>query len=177
MGWNTTALFVHDRSVDDLVDSLADVVSCLKDDQQVTADQAWSFSPGDRVYIVETAGWAQMWDPDGWFAGNVKGWLDRGGLGALKGTQALAVQFSSVMSTYAFWLFDDGELVRHVCYENGEPSNILGGIVGEPLSIEDQVEFPSWGPDEDFLWSVIENVTGLTADINQQFNAYGLVWH
>ncbi|WP_433181399.1 hypothetical protein [Actinoallomurus sp. CA-150999] len=142
----------------------------------MTADQAWSFSPSERVYLAETAGWSQMWDPEGRFAGKVEGWLDRSELDTLKGTRALAVLFSSVMSTYAFWLFDDGGLVRHVCYENGQSSNVLGGTVGEPLPIEDQVEIPSWGPDEDFLWSVIANVTGLTADIDQRFNAYDLVW-
>ena len=176
MGWNTTALFVRDRSVDELVASLPDVLDYVLDGEQVSADQAWSFSPSERVYLAETDGWVQMWDPEGRFAGKVEDWQDGGSFGVLKGTLALAVLFSSVMSTYAFFLFDDGGVVRPSCYQNGEPSDVLGGTVGEPLPIENQVEIPSWGPDEDFLWSVIADVTGLTADIDQPFNVYDLVW-
>jgi hypothetical protein len=176
MGWNTTALFVRGRSVDDLVGCLPDVVDYVLHDRQSIAEEAWSGSPGERVYLAETAGWTQIWDPEGRIAGKVEGWLERGDLGTLKGTQALAVLFSSVMSTYAFWLFDDSGLVRHICYESGVSSNVLGGIVGEPLPIEGQVEIPSWGHDEDFVWSVIKNVTGLAADIDQRFIAYDLVF-
>lgn len=171
MGWNTTALFVRDRSADDLIGFLPDAVGHVLDGRRVTADQAWSFSPGERVYVAETAGWGQLWDPEGRFVADVEGRS-----GTLKGTRALAVLFSSVTSTYAFWLFDDGALVRRVCYVNGEPSDVLGGIVGEPLPVEGRVEIPSWGPDEDFLWSVISDVTGLTPDIDQRFDAYDLTW-
>ncbi|MVZ99083.1 hypothetical protein F8568_001500 [Actinomadura sp. LD22] len=36
MGWNTSALFVRDRSIDDFVDSLPDVVDYLPRDEAVS---------------------------------------------------------------------------------------------------------------------------------------------
>ena len=91
MGWNTSALFVRDRSVDDVVNSLPDVVDYLACDERVSADSAWSQSPGERLYLADDGGWCQMWDPDQRLALNVDRWLAMDVLETLRGTQALAV--------------------------------------------------------------------------------------
>lgn len=168
MGWNTTALFVRGRSIDELIDTLPDVVDYVPQDVPVSAEQATSGSPGDRIYLAETAEWCQLWDPDARIAGSAVGWLDSGELQSLKGTQALAVVFSSVTSMYGFWLLDDGRLTRHVLYENGDPAESFG----ERLPIEGRIDIPSWGPDEDFLWSVVKDVTGLGYDNNRRYHCY-----
>lgn len=171
MGWNTSALFVRDRSIDEVVDSLPDVVGYVPRDERVSADFAWSHSPRERLYLAEDGGWCQIWDPDQRIPLNVDRWLTSDVLGTIKGTQALAVVFSSVASVYALWFYDDADLVRHVCFENGEAR----AETGDPLPSESGVEFPSWGPDEDFLWHVIKNTTGLEANLDQLFTVYEVV--
>src|SRR5262245_57352283 len=64
MGWNTSALFVRNRSISEVVASLPDVLEYVPTGQQVSADQAWSQSPGQRVYLADEGGWCQLWDPD-----------------------------------------------------------------------------------------------------------------
>ncbi|MFI0446949.1 hypothetical protein [Actinomadura sp. 6N118] len=170
MGWNTSALFVRGRSIDEVEASLPDVVDYVPTEEQVSADHAWSQSPGQRLYLAETDGWCQLWDPDQRLPPNVDRWLTLDALGALKGTQALAVLLSSVMSTYALWLYDDCELVRHVSFVNGEPTTEIGAS----LQVESGIDVPSWGPDEDFVWAVIKDVTGLSSDMDQLFAVYEL---
>ncbi|WP_433466180.1 hypothetical protein [Spirillospora sp. CA-128828] len=80
----------------------------------------------------------------------------------------MAVAFSSVMSTYALWFYDDAELVRHVWFENGKATT----ETGDPLPSESGAEIPSWGPDEDSLWHVIKGTTGLKPDLDQIFTVF-----
>ncbi|UWP79018.1 hypothetical protein [Dactylosporangium fulvum] len=78
----------------------------------------------------------------------------------------LSVVFSSVASTYAFTLFEGGAETRQFVSSEGET------VVdeGTPLPVEAGVEIPEWGPDEDFIWAVIEAVTGrgYAADLRYQ---------
>jgi len=175
MGWNTSALFVRDRSVGEVLDLLPDVFGYDPTGEKLPADHAWSSSPGQRLYLSDEGGWCQLWDPDQRIPPRVGGLIEMDGPGALKGTRALAVVFSSVTSTYALWLYDDASLVRHVCFKDGEPAPVFGDFVGGPLPIEDQIEVPSWGPDEDFLWSVIRAVTRCDADDGRLFSVYDVV--
>ena len=171
MGWNTSALFVRGRSIDDVLGFLPDVFAYEPTGQEVSADTAWSTTPGARLYLAREGDWCQLWDPDQRFPPRVERIIDTDGPGTLRGTKALAVLFSGVISRYALWLYDDGDLARHVCYHDGEPVERFG----DPLPIEAEIEIPSWGPDEDFLWGVIKAVTGLTADIQQRFAVYDVV--
>ena len=104
MGWNTSALFVRDRSIDQLIDFLPDV---------------FSFEPS---------------------------------------------------STYSFWLYENGVLVRHATFESGNCIEHTGAA----LAIESKVAIPSWGHDEDFLWAVITAITGLKDDTDQVFAVYSV---
>jgi len=170
MGWNTSALFVRGRSIDEVVGALPDDAAFAPSGEQLNADSAWSNSPGQRLYLALENGWCQMWDTDQRIAPDIDRLLASGALGTLKGTRALAVLFSSVSSIYGLWLYDDGRLVRGIVFHHGEP--VVD--VGAPLPVESEVEIPSWGPDEDFLWAAIKDVTGLTADIDQLFEVYEL---
>ncbi|MFG1947372.1 hypothetical protein [Nonomuraea sp. NPDC048826] len=162
MGWNTSALFVRDRSIEEVAGCLADAAYAPGHDR-ASADQAWSGRPGRRLYLAESGGWCQLWDPDQRIPFEIESFL--------KGTRVLAVVFAGVSSVYGFWLYDDGELVRGSVLENGEPVVDLG----EPLPVEARVRIPEWGPDEDFLWEVIGDVTGLTAAVDQTFEVYEAV--
>ncbi|MFB4273175.1 hypothetical protein [Nonomuraea sp. GTA35] len=171
MGWNTSALFVRDRSIEDVLGFLPDVFEYKPTRKELTAEYAWSSSPGQCLYLADEGGWCQLWDPDQRIPTRVGDLVEMDGPGVLKDTQALAVVFSSVKSTYALWLYEDAHLVRFICFMDGEPVEVFG----EPLPIEVQIEVPSWGPDEDFLRSVIRAVTGLNDNIDQPFTVYDVV--
>lgn len=88
----------------------------------------------------------------------------------LTGTRALWAIFSSVSSSYGFTIYDGGSPVRGILYADAEPVY----EVGEPLAVESAVGIPEWGPDEDFVWAVTTEVTGLAYDSDRQFEVYTL---
>jgi hypothetical protein len=143
MGWNTSALYVRDVSAASAVALLHP--AAVPDGDPVLADEATSGLPEGLLFAAETGGWAQVWDPS----------MDRVTSCRPPGT-ALTVVFSSVASTYAFALYSAGELVREVVYADA----VAVVDTGTPLPVEATVAIPSWGPDEDFLWAVVEAVTG-----------------
>ncbi|TDD07536.1 hypothetical protein [Nonomuraea diastatica] len=171
MGWNTSALFVRGRSIGEVIGCLPDNTEFLPSGERLSADHAWSHSPAQRLYLAEADGWCQMWDADQRIPSDVDNLFKTGAPWALQGTRALAVLFSSVSSIYGLWLYDDGELVRGLVFHNGE------AVVdaGEPLPAEARVDIPAWGPDEDFLWTLINDVTGVTAKVDQTFEVYEAV--
>ncbi|MFB7867890.1 hypothetical protein [Streptomyces sp. NPDC056069] len=172
MGWNTSALFVRDRSSEDVLGFLPDVLEYTPTGEEVAAESAWAGSPGQRLHLSDEGDWCQLWDPDQRFPPRVGLRIERDGPGTLQVTQALAVLFSSITSTYALWLYDEGTLVRHISFRDGEPAQVFGAVVADPLPAEVRAEIPSWGPDEDYLWNVIEAVTGLDNDLDQLFTVY-----
>ena len=167
MGWNTSALFVHDRSVDDLLRLLPEEVLCVPTDAEVTAEEATSAHPGGRIYLAEGETWTQLWDPDLRFVPGTEKSIEDGPR-RLDGSRLLAVIFSSVASIYGFWLHEEGELVRRTIFQSGE----LIDEVGKPLAFESAIEVPSWGHDEDFIWAVIRAVTGQDYDPDQRFTVH-----
>ncbi|TJZ44044.1 hypothetical protein FCH28_30995 [Streptomyces piniterrae] len=167
MGWHTSALFVRDRSIDDVVGFLPDTFAYEPTSERAGGDWAWGSDPGERLYFAERGGWAQLWDPDCLFVPRLESLIATDGPGPLRETQALAVTFSDV----AFSLYDDAELVRHVAFHGWETV----ADHGPPLPVEGRIALPSWGPDEGFLWSVIEEVTGVEGDFDQLFEVYDVV--
>lgn len=167
MGWHTSALFVHNRSIDDVVGFLPDAFAYEPTSEQVSGDWGWECNSGDRLYFAEQGGWAQLWDPDCRFVPRLEYLIAMDGPGPLKETRALAVTFSDV----AFSLYDDGELIRHVAFSGRDTV----ADHGAPLPVEGRIALPSWGPDESFLWSVIEDVTGVEGDFDQLFDVYDVV--
>ncbi|MEU0556474.1 hypothetical protein [Dactylosporangium sp. NPDC006015] len=157
MGWNTSALFVRGASAADAVGLLAS--PAVAEGAPVPADEATSGLADGVLFAAETGGWAQVWDPSMALAPA----CDPPG-------DALSVIFSSVASTYAFTLSSGGEVVRQLVHADGEA--VVD--VGAPLPVEATVEIPSWGPDEDFLWAVIEAVTGTGYPASLEFQPY---WH
>jgi hypothetical protein len=154
MGWNTSALFVKGISAAEAVGMLAAAVP----GDEVGSDEATSGMPAGMLFAAEAAGWAQVWDPSMEFAPACS-----------PGGDALTVVFSSVASSYAYTRFVAGEAVRELVYVDA----VAVVDRGAPLPVEASVEIPSWGPDEDFLWAVIEAVTGTGYDDGLRFRT----WH
>lgn len=170
MGWNTSAFFVHQRSTDDLLSLLPGEFACEPTGEHVGAEEATANRPGGRLYLAADGAWCQLWDPDFRFVSRTYNMAGNGSPPVLAGTRALAVLFSSVTSTYGFWLHDNGEVVRRAIYESGE----LIDSLGEPLPAEADITFPEWGPDEDFVWAIMQDVTGLTSASGGQFAVYNV---
>jgi len=71
----------------------------------------------------------------------------------------MAVVWSSVTSRYGFRFYENGALVRAVRYDHGE----VASEEGDALPEEDDIEIPSWGPDEDWAFTIIERLTAIDA--------------
>jgi hypothetical protein len=170
MGWNTSALFIKNRTADEALSFLPDVFAYEPAGLRVSAEEAMSGSPRGRIYLRTSGGWCELWDPDQRFAPRVEDIIEIDGSGILAGTTALAVLFSSVLSTYGFWLFEDGKLVRHAVFDSGKPV----AAYGTPLPVESELEIPSWGHDEEFVWAVISAVTGSSGELDAVFDVYGV---
>ncbi|MBU2667159.1 hypothetical protein KOI35_26990 [Actinoplanes bogorensis] len=156
MGWNTSVLFVRDRTADEAVDELAITEFS---GELVEADQATSALKPDALYAADSGGWAQVWNPR---MDVVMGWEPTGP------ADALVVFFSSVSSTYGFSLFTNGERTRYYVFAEG----VAVEDEGTPLPVEAEIAVPTWGPDEDFLWSIITAVTGLRYDEDLRYRVY-----
>jgi len=156
MGWNTSAMFVHGMGPDEAVGLIGTGVFAATG-EWVAMERATSGLQDGTLFAAEAGGWAQVWDPSMTFAPVCK----PPGAG-------LAVVFSSVASTYAFTLFDGGVEVRQWVSSDGD----LVIDEGTPLAAEAGVDIPAWGPDEDFLWTVIEAVTGRGHGDELRFQVY-----
>jgi hypothetical protein len=157
MGWNTTALFLRGAAADEAVAALAPAEPT---GEWVGLDEATLGQEWELLYAGQSGDWAQVWNPSGEHVLTYRP----------DGSSALTGVFSSVATTYGFTLYVDGEPQRDFVYSEGEtPVN-----VGAPLPVEAGIEVPSWGPDEDYLWAVIEAVTGATYDESLRLQAYRL---
>jgi hypothetical protein len=156
MGWNTSVLFRQGVSADEAVDDLAITEF---GGAVVDAEKATGGSEPNALYAAESGGWVQVWNPA---MDLVVGWEPT------DTATALTAFFSSVSSTYGFTLFVDGELARRYVYSEGA----VVEDEGTPLPAEAEIVLPSWGPDEDFIWSVITAVTGVTYDKDLHYRVY-----
>jgi hypothetical protein len=156
MGWNTAALFAADHDPLTLIDA-----GTTSAGETVGGDEATSGLRHDVVYTAQTGKWHELWDP------SMEHVLTTN---RLTGQVALTVIFASVSSSYGFAYYDGHGLARQIVYADGEP------VVdeGEPLPAEASIDFPSWGPDEDFVWAIIEAVTGLTFDLDRRYAVHRL---
>lgn len=154
MGWNTSALFARGEDVLALLPVPVTATGAV-----VGMEEATSGLPRGVVFAARDEQWQQLWDPQMRHVGD-----------ALAGRNTLSVFFSSVTSSYGFVLVQDGRLVRQAIYADGE----LSVGEGEPLPIESQIPIPSWGPDEAWVWAVIEHITGTGYQEEKPFEVYAL---
>jgi len=166
MGWNTAAIFVRDRPADEVIASLA--LSPTRPPTPVTGEQATSGLAGPGLSARTAGGWTEVWDPSMLHLADPAALETPQMHSLLGGTDALVVLFSSVASTYGFWLSEDGVPRRSLVSVDGE----IVESSGDELDVEQTVEIPSWGRDEDFLWAVIGSVTGQGFDADAAYDSY-----
>jgi hypothetical protein len=153
MGWNTSALFVRGEDALSLLPVRTTPTGATADAYEATT----SSGAGDVVYVAQTGQWQQVWDPSMRYV-----------VGSTTGRHTLSVFFSSVASTYGFTLVEQGSLVRQAVYADAK----LVVDQGQPLPIESEIPIPSWGPDEGWVWAIVNHVTGLGYDEEQTFEVH-----
>ncbi|MCX4387378.1 hypothetical protein OG777_10580 [Micromonospora peucetia] len=154
MGWNTSALFARGEDPLALLSVTATATGAL-----ATSEEATSGLAHDVVFVARDQEWQQLWDPEMLHV-----------VDARPGRNTLTVFFSSVSSTYGFSLVNEGVKVRRAVYTNGE----LTVDDGEPLPIEANIPDP--GSDENWVWAIIEHVTGTGYNGNRTFQVYTCPW-
>lgn len=122
-------------------------------------------APGGRFVGLPSTGAAAA-------AGKVRGWgalvrpaaapgATDAQLAALsKGARAFAFTLASARTLFAYAWWVDGKCVRKASYEAGEEVE----AVGPQLRAERGIPLPDLGPDEDFVLTLLERLTGLTAE-------------
>ena len=166
MGWNTSALFVRDRTPESLLSLLGDAP--VEPVGEVSAEEATSSFPADRVYVQTDGSWAQMWDPAARVVLDPDALMTIEATEVLLGTVALVVLVFSTSQTYGFWYYEDGSLTRCVVFSEGDRVE----EIGDPLPAEDAVMEGPDGVDEDYIFSVAHALTGQTLDLDAPFAAY-----
>ncbi|MFD0556887.1 hypothetical protein FB566_2140 [Stackebrandtia endophytica] len=165
MGWNTTAVFVENT---DPTAALAGVglTDLRVTEENVPFDTATSKMEAGFVFTAQSGAWTEIWDPELRAVGRLIGAEP-----TIETThRVLAVVFSSVASTYGFAWFEAGQLVRRVVYADGE----VVDQAGDPLPMEATMEFPSWGPDEDFVFEVVKTLTDCDVDYSTTYRRHEL---
>ena len=157
MGWNSSAIWIEDRTREDLLGLLPDIFSFTPTGRMVSFDEATTSRFAPNLAVARVGNWQALWNPDMRFVERIEVLLeDRYAARIASGTRVLAILFSSVTSTYAFWLFEDARLVRAAVFETGEATR----DEGEPLPCEADAPVPSWGHDEGYLFHLVDNLTG-----------------
>lgn len=168
MGWNTSALFVRDRTPESLLSLLGDAP--VESVGEVSAEEATSSFPADRVYVQSDGSWAQMWDPAARVVLDPDALMTIEATEVLLGTVALVALVFSTSQTYGFWYYEDGSLTRCVVFSEGERVE----EIGDPLPAEEAVTEGPDGVDEDYIFSVAHALTGQTLDLDAPFAAYAV---
>lgn len=151
MGWNTAALFVrHPSRV------VLEALECAPTEAELRFDEASLGRLAPNLACAEIGNWTALWDPGGEIAVHPDSESLRRSLS--QGARSLAVLWASTASQYGFRYYMDGELIRAVLYEHGE----VVDEEGDPLEEEEDIDVPSWGPDEDWCLVVVERLTRLS---------------
>ena len=166
MGWNTSAVFVRDRTPESLLSLLGGAP--VESVGEVSADEATASFPADRVYVQGDGSWSQLWDPAARTVLDPDALMTIEATEILLGTVALVVLVFTTSETFGLWYYEDGALTRCVVYSEGECVE----EIGEQLPDEAAVPVPADGVDEDYIFSVAHALTGQTLDLDTPFAAY-----
>jgi hypothetical protein len=150
MGWNTSIIAVRGRTVAELLK--AQLRSYTPTGATVSAEIASTSHLEADLALAEIMGWCVITQPGGALAMN-DDMMEDLSLGA----RSLGFLLSSVASVYGFCLYVGGQERRRILYLNGEVTDELGPA----LPAEAAIARPSWGYDEDWVFTLLKRLTGI----------------
>ncbi len=157
MSWSMGFVVVRDCRSSDVLGCIQG--ACLTGESVAADDVFTSELPfGARLSLAEVDGWCIIVEPFGLLFIDV---LDGHGdiLSALsKGTAAMGFFLAGITGTCAFRLCIDGVERRWIMHEARQIVDERGTAILEELGIP----MPAWGYDEDWVFTLLERLTGLT---------------
>ena len=153
MGWNTAILAVKGRSVNEVLETI-DVVYLTG--HEVSADVASTHRLQAAGALATINGWCIIFSPGGGLVGTSHH------RELSHGTIAVGFQLASVSSIYAFGVFEDGVERRWIQYDY---NNQVVEERGVALPEEHGIQKPRWGYDEDWAFTLLRRLTGVTWEL------------
>jgi hypothetical protein len=150
MGWKTSIIAVRGSTVTELLD--AQLRSYSPTGATVSAEVASTSHLEADLALAEILGWCVITQPHGALA------MDDHMMADLSlGARSIGFLLSSIASVYGFCLYEEGQERRRILYLNGKVTDELG----PPLPAEAAIPRPSWGYDEDWVFTLLKRLTGI----------------
>ncbi len=158
MGYNTASLMIEGVSAADALAVFEAADMFAPAENTAGFEEASSLSLHPNLAVGDVKGWAVFW--------NASGQILRSGFPAevSRGRRSLSCQLSSVDSQYGFSYFVDGVCRRSIVYELNDAIKESGTLLPEEVGFATS----SWGPDEDFVFGIIERLTGISLNDLQE---------
>jgi hypothetical protein len=150
MGWHTAAFFVEQMTTDELIAGFPGTFTYTGQSFQVA--EAFSALPVPFA-VGQVGAWTMLCDPL-----CIITWRDKLLASFSQGRRILAWIMESTSSTCGFWYYVDGELIRHILYQEDSSVEEQGHI----LRVEQEREVLHGPYDEDYILWMLERLTGLT---------------
>lgn len=156
MGYNTAFLMVEGlmaAGAAGLLEALfdaADLFTPAEDEVGFEAASSQFLHP--NLALGAVGGWAVFWNP------NAQLLRSDFPQAVSRGRRALAGLLGSVDSRYGFHYYVDGVTRRGIVYEG----NTILEKIGAALPEEGGLAAPVWGPDEDFVFGIMAQMTGVS---------------
>jgi hypothetical protein len=152
MGAGTSALFVEQGAVDELLERILDGLAWRRARDvgtRIEFELASSPELEPDVAVAAARGWTMAWDSSGRFLARHTQLAE-----LARDRRVLAIALGGAGS-FGFALYQNQKCVRRLLYSAEQSSESIGA----PLSIEKKHRAP--GVDEAFVWMVLKHVTGL----------------
>lgn len=150
MGWSAAGWVVVDKTAHELREVVSETLA------EIGPLSGYEPQFGHSAFALgDTARGAALWDPVGKLAFGPRGEDLR--RAASKGTRLVAFRASSAEGKLGLSVYEDGHAVRTIEIEGGKPVREAGAA----LEAERLVTAPPTGLDEDWMFDVIERVTGV----------------
>jgi hypothetical protein len=162
MGWNTSIIAVWHKTAAELLN--AQLRSYAPTGAIVSAEVASTSHLEADLALADIKGWCVITQPGGALA------MDDDMMADLSlGGRSLGFLLSSVASVYAFSLYGQGQEQRRIVYRDGRVVDERGPA----LPAEAGIARPSWGYDEDWVFTLLKRLTGIGWAVfeAQQFTA------
>ncbi|GCE25227.1 hypothetical protein KDA_07110 [Dictyobacter alpinus] len=148
MLWHTTAFCIEEMTIEEFIAHFPS--SFLLTGQTFKARQAFSAGLPVPFAVSQIEAWTVLCDPL-----SIITWREQMLAEFSQGRRIFAFVIESAANTYGFWYFVDGQLLRHIMFQEGECVEEEGEILVEEKGIQD-----SWGYTEEGIFILLERITG-----------------